>query len=87
MTFAPKDSQQYSEVSQRLNSTSVSSMVISLLTGPLLLTLMGARVLSDGLTQVGIASEEFFRGERLPDLNYGSSSRSPEPTLNETEGD
>lgn len=43
-------------------------MVISLMTGPLLVTLMGARALSEALTQLGLASEELFRGERLPTL-------------------
>jgi len=51
-----------------MNKLGASSMVISLLTGPLLVTLMGARAVADALTQAGIASEEFFRGERLPNL-------------------
>lgn len=68
MTSAPKDSQQFSEVSNRVNSTGVSSVVISLMTGPLLVTLMGVRALADALEQVGVASEELFRGERLPNL-------------------
>jgi hypothetical protein len=38
------------------------------MTGPFLVTLMGARALSDALTQLGLASEELFRGERLPIL-------------------
>lgn len=68
MSSSPKDSQQFSEVTHRVNSTGVSSVVISLMTGPLLVTLMGVRALSDALEQVGIASEELFRGERLPNL-------------------
>jgi|GEM_PF-2297651 len=68
MTTAPKDSQQFPAVSRRMNKLGASSMVISLLTGPLLVTLMGARAVADALTQAGIASEEFFRGERLPNL-------------------
>ena len=43
-----------------MNKLGASSMVISLLTGPLLVTLMGARAVADALTQAGIASEEFF---------------------------
>lgn len=68
MTTAPKDSQQLSVVSERMNIPGSPSVVISLMTGPLLVTLIGARVLSDALTQLGLASEELFRGERLPTL-------------------
>lgn len=63
-----KDSQQYPDISHRTNSSGVSSMVVSLMTGPLLVTLMGARTLANTLEQVGIVSEEFFRGVRLPNL-------------------
>ena len=51
-----------------MNSPGASSVVISLITGPLLVALIGARTVSDALTQVGLASEELFRGERLPNL-------------------
>ena len=68
MTTAPKDSQQLSAVSEQMNIPGTPSMVISLMTGPLLITLIGARALSDALTQLGLASEELFRGERLPIL-------------------
>ncbi|WP_204140022.1 hypothetical protein [Halomicronema sp. CCY15110] len=68
MTPTPKDFQQNSESSQRVNSTGVSSVVISLITGPFLATLMGARTLAEALEQVGIVSEEIFRGVRLPSL-------------------
>lgn len=65
---APKDSQQLSTVSERMNISGTPSVVISLMTGPLLIAVIGVRALSDALTQVGIASEELFRGERLPTL-------------------
>lgn len=44
------------------------TVLLSIMTGPLLLGLIGAKAVADGLTQLGIASEEFFRGERLPSL-------------------
>ena len=69
MTTPSKDSQQNPETAQRLNSTGVSSVVISLMTGPFLVTLMGVRTVAEVLEQVGIASEELFRGVRLPDLH------------------
>jgi len=52
-----------------MNRFGASSVVISLMTGPLLVTLMGARALAEALTQAGVASEELFRGERLPNLS------------------
>lgn len=74
MTTGPKDSQQLPPISQPMNSPGTSSVVISLLTGPLLVTLIAGRALADALTQLGIASEEVFRGERLPNLYDASSS-------------
>ncbi|UZQ54777.1 hypothetical protein OOK60_01455 [Trichothermofontia sichuanensis B231] len=42
------------------------SWLLSSLTPPLLCTLIGCDVLLVGLVQVGQASEEVFRGDRLP---------------------
>lgn len=69
MTTPPKDSQQSPSISQPKHSTGISSVVISLMTGPFLVTLMGVRTLADTLEQVGIVSEELFRGVRLPNLH------------------
>ncbi|MGF1458174.1 MAG: hypothetical protein ACFBSG_04035 [Leptolyngbyaceae cyanobacterium] len=74
MTTVHKDSQQLPLDPQRMNSSSGSSVVISLLTGPFLVALMSVRALSETLTQLGIASEEFFRGERLPNLQTPSAA-------------
>ena len=68
MMTPSKDSQQFPAISGRLNIPGASNMVISLMTGPLLVALVGTRACSDALTQVGLASEEVFRGERLPNL-------------------
>ena len=43
-------------------------MVLSMMTGPVLLGLISAQAIAEGFTQIGLASEEFFRGERLPVL-------------------
>lgn len=69
MTTTPKDSQQSPGISQPKNIPGISSVVISLMTGPFLVTLMGVRTLADTLEQVGMISEEFFRGVRLPNLH------------------
>ncbi len=43
-------------------------VAVGLLVPPLLLGILVARALSDGLTQAGLASEQIFAGQRLPTL-------------------
>lgn len=55
-------------------------MVISIVTGPLLIGILGAHTAYEGLIQLGLASEELFRGERLPTLNLASvAADAPHP--------
>jgi hypothetical protein len=68
MTTAPKEFQHLTAIAEGMNRHGAPSMVISLMTGPFLVALLGTRALAEVLTQVGIASEELFRGERLPIL-------------------
>jgi hypothetical protein len=72
MTTAPKDSQQLPQIPNTMNSLGPPNVVVSLMTGTLLVTLAGARTLSEVLTQIGLASEELLRGERLPTLQSGA---------------
>lgn len=44
------------------------SILLSILTGPFLLTIITVDSLTKSLKEVGQASEEVFRGERLPIL-------------------
>ncbi|HEY9648932.1 MAG TPA: hypothetical protein V6C88_21310 [Chroococcidiopsis sp.] len=46
-----------------------ADILISLATGPMLLTLVGGRVLGALMINLGQASEELFRGDRLPILH------------------
>jgi hypothetical protein len=46
---------------------------LSLATSPFLLAYFGLRSISEGLIEAGIASEEVFRGDRLPLLNFPES--------------
>ncbi|MBE9138980.1 hypothetical protein IQ254_17580 [Nodosilinea sp. LEGE 07088] len=46
-----------------------TDIMVGLLVPPLLLGLLVGRALADGLTQAGLASEQIFAGERLPNLN------------------
>lgn len=43
-------------------------LTISLSTLPLIALLIGSRAAADSLTRLGQASEELFRGDRLPSL-------------------
>jgi len=43
-------------------------VMVGLLVPPLLLGILVARALGDGLTQAGLASEQIFSGQRLPNL-------------------
>jgi hypothetical protein len=51
--------------------------VVGLLVPPLLLGLLVGRTLADGLTQAGLASEQIFAGERLPNLNVPQTMSDP----------
>ncbi|TVQ46119.1 MAG: hypothetical protein EA365_06450 [Gloeocapsa sp. DLM2.Bin57] len=46
----------------------LADILLSILTGPFILTIIGVDNLSKSLQEVGKASEEVFRGERLPIL-------------------
>lgn len=51
-----------------------SEILVGLLMPPVLLGILAARALADGLTQAGLASEQLFAGERLPNLNVSPAS-------------
>ncbi len=55
---------------------------LSLATIPLLLFLLSAKALFDLIQQLGLASEELFRGDRLPVINlfdpFGSETNNPD---------
>jgi hypothetical protein len=54
------------------NSKFSSDILISLATAPLLITLVGGKALAEFMKEVGQASEEIFRGDRLPVLQIRS---------------
>ncbi|HEY9762224.1 MAG TPA: hypothetical protein V6D07_06835 [Trichocoleus sp.] len=49
-------------------SIALSDVLVSLLTPPVLLSILATRTLTNALQEVGLASEELFRGDRLPSL-------------------
>lgn len=51
-------------------------ILISLATAPLLLGLIGGKALAEAIREMGVLSEEIFRGDRLPLLNFPVN---PEP--------
>lgn len=52
---------------------------LSLATSPMLLVLLGGKLTSDLLQSIGQASEEVFRGERLPLQPFPNRSVPEEP--------
>lgn len=51
-----------------------SELLLSLATVPTLLFLLGSKALSELITDLGLVSEEVFRGDRLPTLNLSPLS-------------
>ncbi len=50
------------------------ALFLSLTTGPLLLAVLTSRTLASLMQEIGQASEEIFRGDRLPVLNVPPTS-------------
>lgn len=70
-----------SESSMPQASTSTKSLVspellLSLATAPLLIVLVGSKVFTEAARELGLLSEEIFRGDRLPVLNVPNNARS-----------
>lgn len=61
-----------SDAPQPTRSIALSDVLVSLLTPPVLLSILAARTLTSALQEVGLASEELFRGDRLPSLTIQS---------------
>ncbi|NEP83606.1 MAG: hypothetical protein F6K17_11840 [Okeania sp. SIO3C4] len=51
-----------------------SDILLSLATGPVLLGLLGNKAINELLPEIGLYSEEIFRGDRLPMLNFPQKS-------------
>lgn len=49
-------------------------LLLSLAAAPLLLALVGGRVLTKAVQELGVFSEEIFRGDRLPVLHFPSET-------------
>lgn len=49
-------------------------VLLSLATGPVLVALVGGKVLVDMVCELGQFSEELFRGDRLPLLKFPATS-------------
>ncbi|PSF39055.1 hypothetical protein C7H19_03105 [Aphanothece hegewaldii CCALA 016] len=55
-----------------MKKSTTTSFWLSLATSPFLLAYLGLRSVSEWLTEAGKNSEEVFRGDRLPVLNFPS---------------
>ena len=54
-----------------------TELVIGALVPPVLLGLLASRLAADVMTQVGLISEQIYRGERLPTLNVMATKTAP----------
>ncbi len=52
-----------------------SLLGLSVATSPFILTILAAHILSELMAELGKVSEELFRPERLPILNFPESER------------
>jgi hypothetical protein len=53
------------------NSSGFSSLIgLSLATSPFIMTLLAVYLITELMTELGKTSEEIFRSERLPILNF-----------------
>ncbi|MBF2001677.1 MAG: hypothetical protein IGS50_00020 [Synechococcales cyanobacterium C42_A2020_086] len=59
-----------------LNSKALTTLLLSFSTVPLLMLLIGSRLLAQFFQDLGQTSEELFRGDRLPVLKISMSSES-----------
>jgi hypothetical protein len=55
-----------------------SDVLVSVATVPMLIALVGSKVLAEVAQSLGLASEEVFRGDRLPVLHVPITSSEPE---------
>lgn len=49
-------------------------LLLSLVTAPVLLALVGSKALTAAVRELGVLSEELFRGDRLPVLHFPSAT-------------
>lgn len=61
-----------------------TDILLSLATGPVLLGVLSLQAISSSLQTLGLASEEVFRGDRLPVLPFPESVSSPESESTES---
>lgn len=50
-------------------------LLLSLATAPLLIVLVGSKVFTEAARELGLLSEEIFRGDRLPVLNVPNNAQ------------
>ncbi|NDJ17285.1 hypothetical protein [Myxacorys almedinensis] len=56
-----------------------SGLVLSAATVPVLVGLVSAQALASAIADIGAMSEEIFRGDRLPTLDFSEASAAPSP--------
>lgn len=66
----------------KTNSKQWAGIWVGLGTAPLLLGLLSARAIATAMQEMGTASEEIFRGDRLPVLKITPPDSDSPPDLN-----
>jgi len=72
--MAPSE-QPSSQVGSNMKPFVSPELLLSLATAPLLVALVGSKALAEAIRELGLLSEEIFRGNGLPVLNFPSAAR------------
>jgi hypothetical protein len=66
-----------------LNLKISSELLLGLATAPLLVGLLASKALADLMQDLGLASEEVFRGDRLPVLDFSATANKSDVDVTE----
>jgi hypothetical protein len=66
-----------------LNLKISSELLLGLATAPLLVGLLASKALADLMQDLGLASEEVFRGDRLPVLDFSTTANKSDADVTE----
>ena len=72
----PPSEQSAPQVSTHAKPFVSPALLLSLATPPLLVALVGSKLVTEAVRELGLLSEEIFRGDRLPVLNFPKSEPS-----------
>ncbi|MBW4471335.1 MAG: hypothetical protein KME45_13150 [Stenomitos rutilans HA7619-LM2] len=71
----PSSEQPASTIESNATSLVSPEILLSLATAPVLVALVGSHVVAKAVQELGLFSEEIFRGDRLPVLNFPNENQ------------